>query len=517
MNPTFNLVDEDWIPCITVGGATVERSIREVLTNALNYQEVYDNSPLVTVALHRLLLAILYRACGPNTNREARALLTGGIPNQQVNDYLDRWHDRFYLFSEEHPFFQTAGLQLRNDQTSPLTRLANEVRFAGMFDHSTDPESPAYSPPKAARLLVAAQSYAVGFGKSSHASINGTNIDPPYSSDAILLRGLTAWLTGPDFQHTLLMNLCPSTRPPDDLPSWELDEPHSLRDTKIKGQAQRRSHSARGVVDRYTWQSRLLRLLPQTTTEHRIVVRDVCFTQGRDADKSPGDPMKAYKRDEKKGYLPLALSATRASWRDIHALLINQSDLFMCPPVISSAAEIIDSSATCVIHVVGMATAPNKAAKFLLWRHDRIPTPAALLCSASLAERLAEMLEHAEHQSTVLYQRARRLCATFLSAGERKADPIDVKQLADDIDPTRDYWANLEAHFYKLLRQLPHNRDQASEDWKQAVWREASSAFDRAAEQLGQSARALRARALVPGFGLYKKSPHSETAKEVNP
>ncbi len=327
MKTSFNLIDEPWIPCVPLnGGAVVECSIKEVLTNASAYREIHDNSPLVTVSLHRLLLAILHRACGPKTLREARKLVSDGLPIHTINTYLTEWHHRFDLFDEEHPFYQTARLEMRH--YSGLSRLASEVNFSGIFDHTADNGSPAYHPAEAARLLVAAQSFALGFGKSGNAKINGISITPPYSVDAILLRGITVWLTGRNLKETLTINLCPyEDMDAKDIPTWELDKPYKLRDTLVRGQ--RRSHIARGIIDRYTWQSRLLRFIPEAV-QGMIMVRNVYFTQGRNADKSPEDPMKAYVKGEE-GFTPISLSSSRASWRDAHSLLALNRDMFQRP------------------------------------------------------------------------------------------------------------------------------------------------------------------------------------------
>ena len=65
MSPSFDLIHERWIPCITPGGQTEELGLQDVLVNAHRLQEVYDESPLVTAALYRLLLTILHRIhCG---------------------------------------------------------------------------------------------------------------------------------------------------------------------------------------------------------------------------------------------------------------------------------------------------------------------------------------------------------------------------------------------------------------------------------------------------------------------
>ena len=58
--PEFNLVDQPWIPCLQRdSGKPQELSLRDTLTRAHEIRELPDDSPLVTVSLHRLLLAIL--------------------------------------------------------------------------------------------------------------------------------------------------------------------------------------------------------------------------------------------------------------------------------------------------------------------------------------------------------------------------------------------------------------------------------------------------------------------------
>jgi CRISPR system Cascade subunit CasA len=69
--PTFDLVTEPWVPCLLTNGHLVERSLLDVLTAPQNVREIVDPSPLVTVALHRVLLAILHTALdGPHDEDE---------------------------------------------------------------------------------------------------------------------------------------------------------------------------------------------------------------------------------------------------------------------------------------------------------------------------------------------------------------------------------------------------------------------------------------------------------------
>lgn len=66
----FDLVTEGWLPCLTLDGDIQELSLAEVFTRADRLVGLYDPSPIVTVSLYRLLLAVAHRVFGPSTNQE---------------------------------------------------------------------------------------------------------------------------------------------------------------------------------------------------------------------------------------------------------------------------------------------------------------------------------------------------------------------------------------------------------------------------------------------------------------
>ncbi|HEX2999566.1 MAG TPA: type I-E CRISPR-associated protein Cse1/CasA, partial [Armatimonadota bacterium] len=128
MKASFNLTREPWIPCVPLKGNTVEElGIADVLCNAHQLREIHHDSPLVTVSLYRLLLAVLYRACGPSSFTDNEHLWRDGkFPADVIDRYLhSRWKDRFDLFNEAYPFFQTADLEMKKKDS--LARLATEL------------------------------------------------------------------------------------------------------------------------------------------------------------------------------------------------------------------------------------------------------------------------------------------------------------------------------------------------------------------------------------------------------
>src|SRR5438876_12141437 len=107
MTFSFNLIDEPFLPCFRLDGLPVEYGMRDVLLKAQEIAELRDGSPLVTVALHRLLLAILHRCyAGPKNSADRVAIrTTGRFDADRIARYFEK-SDRFDLFHEKYPFYQ---------------------------------------------------------------------------------------------------------------------------------------------------------------------------------------------------------------------------------------------------------------------------------------------------------------------------------------------------------------------------------------------------------------------------
>ena len=492
----FNLIDQPFIP-VSASGVSREVGIREALLNAPNFGEVQSSSPLETAALLRLLLAVLYAAHSPADWKATRTILRAGqFPNDVLASYLDKWQKRFDLFGER-PFLQIGNLSMA--QETPLAALATEAATGNnptLFDHARDDAPAALTPAEAARRLLAAQAFALGFGRAADATLGGQAFPRPYLADAICLRGVTVWLSGKTLFETLVLNLVPGKV--EDRPLWERDDPLERLDRVVNGK--RVAIRNKGAIDRYVWQSRLVRLLPETDAESRTIVRRAYFTQGREADKSPGDPMKVFIESKTEGTYAMGLNAGKASWRDLHSLLAF-NDKIKRNLIFSSVAElvaeeVIPDSASYGLNVVGLATDPGKAGKFLLWRHDRLSIPAALLEDAVAVDLLGRMLHDAEFVAGELGRRTYFLAKNFVPP-HGNPDPKDVGHLANALDVRPSYWARLENHFAGLLTDLPSQGEAAVPDWRRKVEKEAEHALREACLQLGYTPQAIRAKAAV--------------------
>ena len=72
----FNLIDEKWIPVRFPDGTHDELGVRYTLLRSSEIAAIKAPSPLVVAALHRFLLAVLYRALeGPTDIDQAQSLV----------------------------------------------------------------------------------------------------------------------------------------------------------------------------------------------------------------------------------------------------------------------------------------------------------------------------------------------------------------------------------------------------------------------------------------------------------
>ncbi|MHB8921595.1 MAG: type I-E CRISPR-associated protein Cse1/CasA [Halothiobacillus sp.] len=98
----FNLIDEPWIPIVDVGRVSLRQLFSQPAYRALG------GNPVQKIALTKLLLAIAQSAYTPEDDDDWTALGSDGLA-QKCQEYLDRWHDRFYLYGEK-PFLQMSVL-----------------------------------------------------------------------------------------------------------------------------------------------------------------------------------------------------------------------------------------------------------------------------------------------------------------------------------------------------------------------------------------------------------------------
>lgn len=503
MNPHFNLIDEPWIPCLMPNTCLQEFGLQEVLLRAPEIREIFHTSPLVVTAVHRLLLAILHRNFGPENLAAWKELWERGSFDAQVlQQYFDRWRERFFLFHPERPFYQVPKME--DAKVHPVQLLALEAAAGNnptLFDHHFTGLPANFSPAQAACYLLARQAYSIGFGKSK----------PFYFSDSPLIRGYSISILGDNLFQTLTLNLLPVNREQpfpvtgDDLPTWELPQ---LPNPDPRG------NLITGFISYLTWQSRRIHLIPEGNPP---VVRFCQIQQGwKLPELAPLDPFKSYRRDEKQGMVSRSLSPERAVWRDSHTLL----ELEGRPEIFASLAQKRDAfreKKSFQFSITGVASEAGKAANLILWRHERLPLPLAYLEDRELLGELRLALELCERAHDILQRHMKKLAELVLApptpSQKRAADRREAARLIQSWAPGRQYWARLEAPFRHLMAELPADQMKNEDgevvygarllpEWHRTVYQAAQQSFQEVAKGLENSLRSLKALAQVEGLFL---------------
>jgi CRISPR system Cascade subunit CasA len=526
--PSFDLCAAPWIPAIDLAGARVELGIHDVLVRAHQLRELADGSPLVEVALLRLLRVILHRIVdGPRSADAWQALWEAGrFDERTVDRYLDPLAHRFDLFGSDRPFYQERGLIAAGVRPRPIVRLTHELASEGnaalLFDHTLEA---AFEPARAARYLVAYQTFALG----------GLVTPPPGSSDrssvdAPAARAAHLRVRGGALFETLLLNLVryePDAGVPvagtgePDLPAWERPTAAAV--------AAGATRQPTGYLDVLTWQSRRIELAPPRPDG---TVDGVALLSGERV--APGrelwalDPVSVAfvpRRAQGGGtqLRELRLAADRALWRDSTALLAAGGTLGRDahrPVVLDWVGELaffgyggLGDAALLPVEAAGLVA---NQAKTELWRRETVALPAEALGEEAAVERVREALRVAERAGALLgagdvlvdaagHDLPRplwRIGAALLGTGERRPRPDAIRTFVAGLGAGTRYWSALGPAFGRLVADLAaagqdedpdRARVAAVEHWEDAVADAARDAFRRATSGLGGSPRTLLA------------------------
>lgn len=433
----FNLIDEAWIPVRKLDGERVELGIRDTLLAAKDIAAIEDGSPLVVAALHRFLLAVLYRALeGPTDIDQARAWFKTGLPARSISTYLEQWRDRFWLFDETHPFGQNPNVPAK--EIEPWTKLTaehNATTNKVLFDHVDTKAPGARSFAECARWLVSTMNFSLSGGRGYFPSPS--------------VNGLMCIPVGPALHETLCYCLVDQNRVlmKDDVPLWERD-PEKLPITSPK-------RAPRGNADLYSWPARMVLLEKEESAVDKVTNIRFIAGLGYDSDTPLTDPMQAYdprkvKEDKKRRAVPFCEG--RGTWRDFDSLLPGAGG--EAPLTVQHSVKLANRDAQCFpksILVLGLRyTLPNANVDF--WRMERFALPEALLSERSIRSDIRQLLADAEDNQQALWRACRSFGRDLLSRGEREPDSKDISRFVEQMPTITTYWSTLEVAFHEVLR-----------------------------------------------------------------
>lgn len=243
----FNLLDEPWVRVLSSDCRVQEISLTDTLLHAQEYTDLAGELPTQDVAMLRLLLAVLHTIFSqvditgqeaPITSKESAVYRWnslwqyGHFPEQPIRDYLSHWHDRFWLFHPERPFWQVPEAKIGTEYTAAklngeLLESGNKIRlFSSCFDTGKNELSYA----QAARWLL----YINGYDDTS--SKPKTKGLPSTGAGWLGKLGLIQAI-GTNLFETLMLNLI-LIQDGEKLwgkncPCWELDSPRKEERTAI--------------------------------------------------------------------------------------------------------------------------------------------------------------------------------------------------------------------------------------------------------------------------------------------
>lgn len=503
----YFLTDEPWIPCEGLDGKVVELGLTDLFSQAHELKALTDPSPPVTIALHRLLIAIIHRCFGPASLGEWGDLYrTGRFDAGRTTEYLHRWRHRFNLLDPKRPFYQVPGMPYEPKPACELLLERSRHGSEMLFEHRPSRDHDRIPIGVAARSLVAAQAYRVGGLVARSAG------EPPSSAAAPLVAGAVTLLRGENLWETLTLNTlvyAPGGSAP--IPSLERDAPAWESDLE----ARPGKRTPNGWLDLLTWQSRRIALIP--VGNERQVIERVIIAGGCDLLSQILDPMMAYRADPKRGMVAIRIEAERAVWRDSHVLLqaANAEHAARRARTLDQLVrdELVDLVPTARRFHLDIGGIRTDQAKILLARLECLPVSAQVLADPESGSAIEEALQHSEMVASALRKAVWVLARYAISSGDREPAADDVRALVDSLGVAPKYWGALGPSFNEFMAGLVSGDDQSLDRFLSEVRRTAHGVFADARRSLGAIARVLKGGS--QGEALLLRELGKTTRKEV--
>ncbi len=508
--PTFNLLDEPWIPVRTHAGEVIEVSLSETLLNARNYAALAETSPPNLIALYRMLLAALHRALttqhGQWRDTDRARWFREGLPEAPIRAYLEHWRERFWLFHPSEPFMQVAALAIE-PATANAVFHSNSVsinRFYGpeMFDHMIFDSTPQPVTSVITNMLGYYQFVPGGFfpGKK----LKGSDKAGALVSTAAVMP------LGNNISETLLLGLHPfDARRLNDLPSWERPAP-------TIAQLLAEPTLATGPNDRYTRQSRAV-LFNTEGAPAQIQWLRLAAGVALQEDPNAPDTMACYRINKDGKAIRVAFNEGRALWRELPSLVPDPGHSHDIPPAILEYATNLfnnlgDSDAPVNVLTAGI-TFESGQAKPLRWRTEQIELPQKLVTQPDAANFLRIQIRFAENvwqglALQIINKNSGKTRNIIMSLRNVLTDMItqtmpdpkrkETAQRARDIlangPASAVFFSAAERALPRLMQQIASGDfDAAARDWKGTLAEAAKQSWAATRRSLGDSPAVLRA------------------------
>lgn len=238
-SPSLNVAFDPWIPVLDSSCMERRVSLRDLIVNAAEFNQLASMLPTQRISLLRVALAVLQDVYGPDwmPERWYSTWEAGAFDVSLIDGYFNQYRERFELFSEETPFLQTPSLSTAKGETHSLARiLADCPTGNALFSNRTDSGIMKISPEEAAVWLVHAMAFDTAGIKSGALGDDTVKAGKTYGGDVGWLGnlGLVTPIGGTLFE-TLMLNFLTRDQPffqytnAEDLPPWRLPVPTAKR------------------------------------------------------------------------------------------------------------------------------------------------------------------------------------------------------------------------------------------------------------------------------------------------
>lgn len=328
----FNLIDEPWIRVMDESCKVVEVSLMDAIINAHKYKCLGGELPTQDVAVMRLILAVIhtvisrYDEYGDENDLEDseddaldrwKGLWEQGyFPENAVREYLEQWHERFWLFHPDRPFGQVAGLTAGTDYNSP--KLNGEISESGnkirLFSAYSGKEKSSLTYSQSARWLLYLNAYDDTSAKPTKEGKAKAGGSLPSPGAGWLGKLGLIYISGNNLFETLMLNLVMINKDEvqyEQKPLWEYENISDAERTKIA--------IPDNLAELYTVQSRRL-LLNRCNGE--VVSYKLLGGDFFDKENAFFEPMTVWRTPKKEGedYTPKRHDSSRQMWREFSVM-----------------------------------------------------------------------------------------------------------------------------------------------------------------------------------------------------
>ncbi len=323
----FNLLDEPWILVRKAGCEIAEVSLADALIHAHEYVALAGELPTQDIAILRLLLAVLHTvfsrvdADGDEITIDTDNAVevwselweNGRFPEKPLRDYLDTWHERFWLFHPERPFFQADSAKIGTEYTAAklngeLSESSNKIR---LFPKRAGQRKNEVTFPEAARWLL----YLNGYDDTSSKPKEENRPSP--GAGWLGKLGLI-WAVGDNLFETLMLNLVflrDASEPwGENRPVWELDTVRTGERTEIP--------QPDNPAALYTLQSRRISLI---CDKNRVIGYNLLGGDFFNKDNAFSEQLTIWRKIKDKkntisGYQPRRHDSSKQLWREFSSV-----------------------------------------------------------------------------------------------------------------------------------------------------------------------------------------------------